>query len=110
MDFVFTILLAFVVVITIYTIILVKNKLDMKDIDCRKNMIKKNTTGTLVPFTTENVSLKDCIGHSIYCIQRIARIICWLLAVAETVIIFMFIAGHLYKRIPIIIKPFNIII
>tara|TARA_E500000178_G_C17022363_1_gene756258 strand:+ start:581 stop:1804 length:1224 start_codon:yes stop_codon:yes gene_type:complete len=66
MDFVFTILLAFVVVITIYTIILVKNKLDMKDIDCRKNMIKKNTTGTLVPFTTENVSLKDCYIMTAY--------------------------------------------
>ena len=41
MDFIFTILLAFVVVITIYTIILVKNKLALKDIDCKKNMIKK---------------------------------------------------------------------
>ena len=36
MDFVFTILLAFVVVITMYTIILVKNKLAMKDTIVRK--------------------------------------------------------------------------
>ena len=66
MDFVFTILLAFVVVITIYTIILVKNKLAMKDINCKKNMIKKNTTGTLVPFTTEDVSLNQCYVMTAY--------------------------------------------
>ena len=66
MDFVFTILLAFVVVITIYTIILIKNKLAMKDIDCKKNMIKKKTTKTLVPFTTENVSLNECYVMTAY--------------------------------------------
>ena len=42
MDFVFTIILAFVVVITMYTVIKVKNKLAMKDIDCKKSMIKNN--------------------------------------------------------------------
>tara|TARA_B100000085_G_scaffold268839_1_gene279620 strand:- start:11789 stop:13003 length:1215 start_codon:yes stop_codon:yes gene_type:complete len=64
MDFVFTILLAFVVVITMYTIILVKNKLAMKDIDCEKNMIGKKN-GTLIANSLD-VPLNECYVMTAY--------------------------------------------
>jgi len=59
MDFVFTIILAFVVVITMYTVIKVKNKLAMKDIDCKKSMIKNNEYRLAEANFDDDDSLKD---------------------------------------------------
>ena len=66
MDFIFTIILAFVVVITIYTIIKVRNKLAMKDIDCKKSMIGNKEYRLAEAKFLENSTLKDYFVMTAY--------------------------------------------